>query len=163
MKKRIFLDEDIDVSLAKAFSARSHVYTGKDLGVLGRDDPTVINAATQKGCLIVTANKDFIDYYRNDPRRRQRNTFFYGLIFLSAQGGFEQKRQLQIALRQIPWKGNRAHDGLVIVRRDGNVCCELLCHEDCARQFEAIEIQRRMQRGIGPSRYAPISSQRKSA
>jgi Domain of unknown function (DUF5615) len=156
MKKRVFLDEDIDPSLSKVFGARAHVYTAKALGVLGCDDTAVITAAIKKGCLIVTANKDFIGYYRKHPLRGP-NSFFYGLIFLSAHGSFEQKRQLRDAMKQFSWAETRMHDGLVVAYSDGKVCREWLCHVDCAKDFAEQERQRRKHARIGPSRYAPIA------
>jgi len=71
MKKRIFLDECCS-DLGSVFGPKAHVYTAKDLGVTGKEDVSVIEKAFDKKCLIVTANKDFVDYYRNHPRRKEK-------------------------------------------------------------------------------------------
>lgn len=85
-KKRVFLDECCsEDDLKGCFPSKSHVYTARDFGISGKEDPTVIDYAIRRGCLIITVNRDFIDYYRNHPSRKGKSgTFFYGLIFLKA-------------------------------------------------------------------------------
>ena len=81
-KKRVFLDECVS-DLGHVFGAKAHVYKARDLGVNGKEDTRVIETAFQLKCLIVTVNKDFLDYYYNHPRRKgKRGVYFYGLIFL---------------------------------------------------------------------------------
>ena len=155
MKKRVFLDEDIDPSIADVFGRHAHIHTAGSLGILGKDDTAVISAAIEKCCLIITANQDFLEYYRNHPRRKQ-GRFFYGLIFLSEQKGFGQRRQLKIALREFAWKNNRQFDGLIAVRKDGKVCREILCCSEHAKAFEVQEAYRRKTEGIGSSKHAPL-------
>lgn len=134
-KKRVFLDECLGrEELESAFGAKAHVYTAKDLGVRGKEDIRVIDAAVAKKCLIVTVNKDFLDYYRNHPRRR--GTFFYGLIFLRPSKTLSRAKQLHKALKEMAWVETRDHDDLIIVHADGNTTHERLCHPECAREFE---------------------------
>jgi hypothetical protein len=135
MKKRVFLDECCS-ELRSAFGPKAHVYTAKDLGVAGKEDTPVIEKAFAKKCLIVTANKDFLDYYRNHPRRKGKNgQYFYGLIFLKHSKQFTRKRQLQIALTDIAWEDTRQHDDLIRVSATGQTKHERLCHPSCAAEF----------------------------
>jgi hypothetical protein len=50
----------------------AHVFTASDLGVKGTGNPRVVDKAFEKKCMIVTVNADFVDYYRNHPRRKGR-------------------------------------------------------------------------------------------
>ena len=95
-KKRVFLDECCgEDDLKDCFPSKAHVYRAKDFGVSGKEDPAVIDHAIKRGCLIVTVNKDFIDYYRNHTFRKGKNsTFFYGLIFLKASKSMSRQTQL---------------------------------------------------------------------
>jgi predicted nuclease of predicted toxin-antitoxin system len=82
-RKRVSLDEQLGPELAGAFGAKAYVYTAIDFGVAGIEDPRVIDEAVHSKCLIVTANKDFVDYYRKHPLRKgSKLRYFYGLIFL---------------------------------------------------------------------------------
>lgn len=67
------------------------MYKAKDLGVAGIEDTRVIDGAVGQKCLIVAVNKDFVQYYRDHPRR-QSGEFFYGLIFLSHSKKFLELR-----------------------------------------------------------------------
>jgi Domain of unknown function (DUF5615) len=133
VKKRVFLDECCsDSNLGSVFGPKAHVYTAKDLGVTSKKDPTVIDKAVKKKCLIVTVNRDFLDYYRNHQLRKgSRIRYFYGLIFLHDSRQLTRKRQLEIALKDILWHETREHDDLIQVRADGKTKHERLCHEDC--------------------------------
>jgi hypothetical protein len=109
--------------------AKAHVYSAKELGVTGKEDARVIERAFAKKCLIVTVNKDFVDYYRNHPLRKAKNgQFFYGLIFLKPSRQLARKKQLQIALADIAWRDTREHDDLIRVSASGRTRHERLCH-----------------------------------
>jgi len=86
--------------------------------------------------MIVTVNDDFVDYYRNHPRRRRKNgQYFYGLIFLKHSNQLPRKKQLEIAMRDIAWNETRQHDDLIRVSADGRTRHERLCHAECAKEF----------------------------
>jgi hypothetical protein len=141
MKKRVFLDECCS-ELGSVFGTKAHVYTAKDLGVTGKEDPRVIDKAVDKKCLIVTVNKDFVGYYRNHPRRKGKNgEYFYGLIFLKHSKQLRRKRQLEIALDGIAWDDTRQHDDLIRVSADGRTRHERLCHPWCAAEFPKEETE----------------------
>ena len=134
-KKRIFLDECCS-ELRSVFGAKAHVYTAQDLGVVGKEDTQVINKAVASKCLIVTVNKDFVDYYREHPRRRGKHgSFFYGLIFLMPSKQLSRARQLQKAIRDMEWQDTRIHDDLIVVAGDGRTKHQRLCHAECAAAF----------------------------
>lgn len=134
-KKRLFLDECCS-DLGSVFGKKAHVYSAKDLGVAGKEDPRVIDKAVEKKCLIVTVNKDFLDYYRNHANRRgKKGTFFYGLIFLKASKQLTRASQLKVAIRAMEWNDTRMHDDLVMVAADGKTKHERLCHKECAAKF----------------------------
>lgn len=132
-KKRVFLDECIGLELATVFGAKAHVYTANDLGVTGKEDIRVIDAAVAKKCLIVTVNKDFLGYYRKHPHRK--GTFFYGLIFLRPSRTLTRSQQLRKALKEVAWAETRDHDDLIVVAADGTTTHERLCHPECAREL----------------------------
>jgi hypothetical protein len=138
-KKRVFLDECCgEDSLKACFPGKAHVYVAADFGVRGKEDPTVIDQAIKRGCLIITVNKDFVDYYRNHVRRRGRNgMYFYGLIFLKPSKTKTRREQLQVALKEIAWADTREHDDLVYVSAEGKTRHERLCHPECAAEFPA--------------------------
>ncbi|MFZ0797237.1 MAG: DUF5615 family PIN-like protein [Terriglobales bacterium] len=141
MKKRVFLDECCG-ELGPVFGTKAHVYTASDLGVKGTEDPRVIDKAFEKKCMIVTVNADFVDYYRNHPRRKGKNgQYFYGLIFLKHSSQLPRKRQLEIAMRDIAWEDTRQHDDLIRVSADGRTRHERLCHPECAREFPKSETE----------------------
>lgn len=141
MKKRVFLDECCG-ELASVFGAKAHVYTAKDLGVIGNEDRRVIDKAFAKKCLIVTVNEDFVEYYRNHPDRKGKNgVYFYGLIFLKHSRRLPRKKQLQIAIRAIAWNDTRRHDDLIRVSADGKTRHERLCHPQCAAKFPKEETE----------------------
>ncbi len=134
-KKRVFLDECVS-NLGHVFGPKAHVYTAHDLGVTGKEDTRVIEMALKKKCLVVTVNKDFLDYYRNHPRRRGKHgIFFYGLLFLKPSKQLTQERQLRLALKKIEWEETRQHDDLIRVSGRGETRHERLCHPACAAQF----------------------------
>jgi hypothetical protein len=139
MKKRVFLDEQLGPELRTIFGAKAHVHTAKDLGVTGTHDLRVIDKAVHAKCLIVTANKDFVDYYRNHPLRRGTLSFFYGLIFLKHSSQLPRREQLRRALREIAWGETRDHDDLITVYANGHTGHERLCHPECAREFAQAE------------------------
>jgi predicted nuclease of predicted toxin-antitoxin system len=77
-RKRVFLDECVS-DLGHVFGLKAHVYTAHDLGMTGKEDTRVIEMAFKLKCLIVTVNKDFLDYYYNHPRRKgKRGVYFMG-------------------------------------------------------------------------------------
>lgn len=138
-KKRVFLDECCgDEDLKRCFPVKSHVYVAADFGVRGKEDPTVIDRAIRRRCLIVTVNKDFVEYYRNHARRRgKKGTFFFGLIFLKPSKVMTRREQLQAALRDVAWNETRQHDDLIYVSAEGKTRHERLCHPECAAEFPA--------------------------
>nr|WP_147325006.1 hypothetical protein [Paracidobacterium acidisoli] len=114
------------------------MYIAADFGVRGKEDPTVIDEAIKRGCLIITVNKDFVDYYRDHRRCKGKNgTFFYGLIFLKSSKTMTRRQQLQAALKEIAWAETRDHDDLVFVSATGKTRHERLCHPECAAAFPA--------------------------
>lgn len=134
-KKRVFLDECCS-ELTTVFSEKAHVRTAKDLGVMGKEDLKVIDKAVDAKCLIITVNKDFVDYYRDHPRRKGKNgEFFYGLIYLKPSKQLPRIKQLQMALRTMEWRETRMHDDLIVVAGDGRTKHERLCHPECAEIF----------------------------
>jgi len=134
-KKRVFLDECVS-ELGHVFGAKAHVYTARDLGVNGREDATVIEKAFKLKCLIVTVNRDFLDYYYNHPRRKgKRGVYFYGLIFLKPSRQLTREKRLRLALKEIEWEETRQHDDLVRVSAAGKTRHERLCHPECAAAF----------------------------
>lgn len=134
-KKRVFLDECCS-DLGTVFGQKAHVYRAKDLGVAGKEDTRVIDKAVQFKCLIVTVNKDFVDYYRNHVNRKGKNgTFFYGLIFLKPSKQLTREKQLKMAVNDMQWNDSRMHDDLIMVSADGKTRHERLCHEECAKDF----------------------------
>jgi hypothetical protein len=137
MKKRVFLDECCgEDDLKDCFPPKAHVYRAKDFGVRGKEDPTVIDHAIKRGCLIITVNKDFVDYYRNHAYRKGKSgTFFYGLIFLKPSKTMSRQAQLSVALKEIAWTETRQHDDLVFVSAEGRTKHQRLCHPECAVSF----------------------------
>jgi hypothetical protein len=134
-RKRIFLDE-CNSDLAHVFGPKDHVYTARDFGISGKKDPRAIDAAVKRKCLIVTVNKDFLDYYRDHPMRKGKwGKYGYGLIFLKPSKQLTREQQLRIAVRSLEWDDTREHDDLVWVSADGRTRLARLCHEDCAAEF----------------------------
>jgi hypothetical protein len=138
-KKRVFLDECCgEDDLKDCFPAKAHVYVAKDFGVRGKEDPKVIDRAIKRGCLIITVNKDFVDYYRDHAFRKGKNgTFFYGLIFLKPSKIMSRQMQLRSALKDIDWEDTRRHDDLIFVSAGGKTRHARLCHLECAAEFPA--------------------------
>ena len=136
-KKRVFLDECCsEDNLKDCFPSKAHLYTASDLGVSGSEDPTVIDHAVRRHCLLITVNKDFVDYYRNHASRKGRDgTFFYGLIFLKPSKIMSRHAQLKSALKAVAWTETRQHDDLIVVSAEGKTRHERLCHPDCAAEF----------------------------
>lgn len=135
-KKRVFLDECLGrEEISGLFGSRAHIYTANDLGVTATEDTRVISKAFEKKCLIITANKDFVDFYKNHPARKS-GAFFYGLIFLAPSKSLSRRDQLKKALREIEWTETRRHDDLITVYADAATRHERLCHPGCAKQFE---------------------------
>lgn len=138
-KKRVFLDECCaEDGLKTCFAEKDHVYVAANFGVRGKEDTTVIDKAVRKGCLIITVNKDFVDYYRNHTHRKgKKGTWFYGLIFLKPSKIMPRREQLRAALRMIDWQDTRHHDDLIFVSALGKTRQERLCHPECAAEFPA--------------------------
>jgi hypothetical protein len=138
-KKRVFLDECCgEDGLKTCFPMKSHVFVAVDFGVPGKEDPAVIDRATKRGCLIVTVNKDFVEYYSDHIRRKGKHgTFFYGLIFLKPSKIMTRREQLLAALKDIDWNDTRKHDDLIYVSAEGKTRHIRLCHPDCAAEFPA--------------------------
>jgi hypothetical protein len=140
-KKRVFLDECVS-DLAHVFGPKAHVYTARDLGVTGKEDTRVIEAAFRLKCLVVTVNKDFLDYYHDHPRRKgKRGVYFYGLIFLKPSKTLTREKQLRLALQGMEWEETRQHDDLVRVSANGKTRHERLCHPECAAAFPKEETE----------------------
>lgn len=139
-KKRVFLDEHLGLELKTLFGSKAIVLTARDLGVTGTEDPHVIDKAVRSKCLIVTANRDFVQYYRSHPLRGRVLNYFYGLIFLKHSHIMPRHEQLKRALKQIAWKETRNHDDLITVYANGQTAHERLCHPECAREFAAREL-----------------------
>lgn len=142
-KKRVFLDECCgEDGLITCFPGKAHVYVAADFGVRGKEDTAVIDKAIKRGCLIITVNKDFVDYYRNHIRRKGKNgMYFYGLIFLKPSKTRTRREQLQAALKEIAWEDTREHDDLIYVSAEGKTRHERLCHPECAAEFPADQTQ----------------------
>ena len=122
-KIRVLLDENIDPELKAAFGKKIPVYTVSDLDLSGAEDKLVIEAAVHKKCLIVTANYDFVEFYRNHEWRKGRDgRFFYGLIFLRHSTTKTRLQQLKAAIKQI----RPDHDDLITVSSAGVVSHEQL-------------------------------------
>jgi predicted nuclease of predicted toxin-antitoxin system len=139
-KKRVFLDECLGRQLAAVFGPKAHVYTARDLGVTGVDDPKVIDRAVKQKCLIVTVNKDFVEYYKNHRLRKgSKVRYFYGLIFLGPSKNLSKEQQLGKALKEIAWSETRTHDDLISVYANGRTHHERLCHPECAEAFQKKE------------------------
>jgi hypothetical protein len=136
-KKRVFLDECCsEDGLKTCFSEKAHMHVAASFGVRGKEDTAVIDKAVRKHCLIVTVNKDFVDYYRNHPLRKGRKgTYFYGLIFLKPSKVMPRREQLRAALKMIDWRDTREHDDLIFVSAEGKTRHERLCHPECAAEF----------------------------
>jgi hypothetical protein len=134
-RKRVFLDE-CNSDLGHVFGPKDHVYTARDFGIVGEEDTRVIDEAVKRKCLIVTVNKDFVQYYRHHKMRTGKfGTFGYGLIFLKPSTQLTREKQLRIAIRAIEWDDTREHDDLVWVSADGKTRLERLCHPECAAEF----------------------------
>jgi hypothetical protein len=134
-KKRVFLDE-CNQDLGHVFGGKAIVYTARDLGATGKEDTRVIDMAFKRKCLIVTVNKNFVDYYYNHPRRKgKRGTYFYGLIFLKPSKQLTREKQLRLALKTMEWEDTRQHDDLIRVSATGKTRHERLCHPECAAEF----------------------------
>jgi Domain of unknown function (DUF5615) len=137
-RKRVFLDEQLEPFLKICFGRKAHVYTAGDLGVRGFEDARVIDRAVRKKCMVVTKNRDFVDYYRNHPLRKGHSvSYFYGLIFLKPCSSLSDEVRLRRALTEIAWDETRDHDDLVTVHANGSTSHERLCHEECARELES--------------------------
>jgi len=134
-RKRIFLDE-CNSDLGHVFGPKAHVYTAKDFGISGKEDPRAIDAAVKRKCSIVTVNRDFLDYYRDHPMRKGKwGKYGYGLIFLKPSKQLTRDEQLRRGIRALEWDDTREHDDLVWVSADGRTRLERLCHEECAKEF----------------------------
>jgi hypothetical protein len=142
-KKRVFFDECCtDERLKTCFAPKTHFSSAKDVGVRGKEDTRVIDKAISKKCMIITVNKDFVGYYRDHPFRKRRNkpSFFYGLIFLRPSKLISRVEQLRRALRDIAWEETRQHDDLVFVDARGRTKHARLCHPECAKEFPADQL-----------------------
>jgi hypothetical protein len=102
----------------------------------------VIDKAIKRGCLIITVNKDFVDYYRNHAfRKGKKGTFFYGLIFMKPSKSMTRQKQLKAALKEIAWVDTRQHDDLIFVSATGKTRHARLCHPECAAAFPTDQTQ----------------------
>ena len=129
-KLRVLLDEDVDVQVRAAFPKSLQVYTVAALGISGANDTFVIEEAIARKCLIVTANKDFVDFYKNHEWRKGRDgRFFYGLIFLKSSRTISQLDQLKLAIKEIEHR----YDDLLTVYANGTVTRERLGGRDPKR------------------------------
>jgi len=134
-RKRIFLDE-CNSDLGHVFGTKDHVYTAKDFGISGKEDPRAIDAAVKRKCSIVTVNRDFLDFYRDHPMRKGKwGKYGYGLIFLKPSKQLTRDEQLRRGIRALEWDDTREHDDLVWVSADGRTRLERLCNEECAKEF----------------------------
>src|ERR1035437_9654975 len=123
-RKRSFLDE-CNNGLGHGVRAKDHVYTAKDFGISGKEDPRAIDAAVKRKCSIVTVNKDFLDYYRDHPMRKGKwGKYGYGLIFLKPSKLLARDEQLRRGIRALEWDDTREHDDLVWVSADGRTRLE---------------------------------------
>jgi hypothetical protein len=96
------LDKNLGPELKKAFGRKIPVYTVADLGMSGADDTRVIEKGVRRKCLLVTANADFVDFYRNHEWRKGRDgRFFYSLIFLKHSTTMTKLQQLKVAVKKI--------------------------------------------------------------
>ena len=78
-KLRVLLDENLSRDLEKAFAKKIPVYTVADLGLSGAGDPRIIEEAVHKKCLVVTADRKFMDVYRkHEWRKGHDGRYFYG-------------------------------------------------------------------------------------
>jgi hypothetical protein len=122
-KLRVLLDENLSRDLAKAFARKIPVYTVAALGLSGAGDPRIIEEAVYKKCLIVTADRKFMDVYRNHEWRKGHDgRYFYGLIFLTEDKTTGQLRQLRLATPKI----TPEHDDLITVSSSGTIAVENL-------------------------------------
>ena len=122
-KLRVLLDENLSPELKKAFGRKITVDTVADLGISGTGDPEVIEEAVRRKCLIVTADRKFVDTYRDHDWRKGRDwRFFYGLVFLTESTTTGQMRQLQLAVRSI----SPEHDDLITFSSGDKVTVERL-------------------------------------
>jgi hypothetical protein len=122
-KLRVLLDENLGPELKKAFGRKITVHTISDLGISGAGDPEVIEEAVHRKCLIVTADKKFVDTYRNHEWRKGRDgRFFYGLVFLTESATTGQLRQLKLAVQKI----RPEHDDLISFSSGNSVTVEKL-------------------------------------
>ena len=126
-KLRVFLDENLSRDLGKAFPKKVPVYTVDDLGLSGADDQRIIEQAVYRKCLIVTADRKFMDTYRNHEWRKGHDgRYFYGLIFLTEDKTTAQLRQLKLAIPRI----TPENDDLLTVSSAGIVTIEKLGGHD---------------------------------
>jgi hypothetical protein len=120
---RVLLDENLSPELRKLFRTKVPVHTVADWGMSGAEDVRVIEEVVLRKCLIVTANWDFVDFYRNHEWRRGKDwRYFYGLIFLKHSNSLTQAEQLKLAIRHI----TADHDNLLTVSPTGQVTVENL-------------------------------------
>ncbi|MFZ3213419.1 MAG: DUF5615 family PIN-like protein [Terriglobales bacterium] len=134
-RKRVFLDE-CNSDLRHVFGPKDHVYTARSLGIAGKEDTRVIDEAIKCKCLIITVNKDFVQYYRDHPMRKgKRSTYGYGLIFLKRSKRLTREKQLRSAIKALEWADTRGHDDLAVVSAEGKTRMERLCHRECAAEF----------------------------
>jgi hypothetical protein len=122
-KLRVLLDENLSRDLEKAFAKKIPVYTVADLGLNGAGDPRIIEEAVYRKCLVVTADRKFMDVYRNHEWRKGHDgRYFYGLIFLTEDKTTGQLRQLKLATPRI----TPEHDDLIAVSSAGTITVENL-------------------------------------
>ena len=111
-----------------------HVYTARDCGIAGKEDPQATDEAVRRKRSIVTVNKDFLQYYRDHPMRKGKwGKYGSGLIFLKPSKQLTLAEQLRRGVRSLAWGDTREHDDLAWA--DGRRRLERLGHEECAAEF----------------------------
>ena len=124
---RVLLDEDVSTELKDVFPKKIQVHTVAALGMSGKEDRLVIEEAIQKKCLIVTANNDFVDFYKNhDWRKGHDGRYFYGLIFLKHSKVLTRSQQLKLAIKEI----DPRYDDILTVSASGHVTRQRLGGRD---------------------------------
>ncbi len=78
---RVYLDEDVSVSLKTLLEARGvQASSARDLGMLGKSDEEQLRKAVELGCVFLTHNRgDFERLYRDCL---ERNTHHFGIVIL---------------------------------------------------------------------------------
>jgi hypothetical protein len=140
--KEASIPRRVHSDLGCVFGPKDHVYTARDFGISGAEDVRAIDEAVKRRCMIVTVNKDFVQYYRDHPMRNGKSgKYGYGLIFLKPSKSLTREQQLRAAIRAIKWDDTRDQDDLVCVSADAKTRLERLCHPECAAEFPADQME----------------------